>query len=114
MTSPTPITGTVVSASLNEAAPGEATYGINFTRGDGSLVRGVTGHRTIFAYVWPDFARVEPARLIGKRVHGLELNSGHIWWMFIEPPKGSRCGDSTANQRPDTGETPSSGGGGTS
>lgn len=92
MTSPTPITGTVVSVSVQgEAAPGEARYGINFARADGSFVSGTTGHTTIFAYVWPDYARVEPSRMIGRRVHGLELTTGHLWWMFIEPPAGARC-----------------------
>jgi len=90
---PQPITGIVASVSATGLQPpGSTTYGINFSRNDGTIVPGTTGHTTILAYLWPDYARVEPERLIGRRVNGLELPSGHIWWMFPEPIAGEQCG----------------------
>lgn len=100
-----PITGIVVSADRTGLqVPGETKYGINFTRPDGTTVSGTTGHASILWYVWPDFARVEPERMIGRRVSGLELTTGNIWWLFVEPIAGFQCDGGSGGQ---TGEVQS-------
>lgn len=95
----TPITGIVASADRTGLqVPGETRYGINFTRPDGTTVTGTTGHRSILPYVWPEFARVEPERLIGRRVCGLELVTGNVWWLFVEPIAGFQCGTGSTQE----------------
>jgi len=93
---PRPVTGAFVSASASgRVAPGTATYGINFNKGDGSPVIGVTGFKSAFPKIWPDYALVEPQRLIGQRVSGLELPDGRVWWLFVEPPASFQCSGGT-------------------
>lgn len=93
---PKPIKGYVASCipATGTAAPGEATYGIDWTREDGSVVRGTTGWKTAWPYVWPSVAKVEPSRMLGQAVHGMLAADNTLVWLFVEPIAGTLCGES--------------------
>ncbi len=95
---PSVIKGVVASSlpASGVSSPGEASYGIDWTLPDGSPVIGTTGWKTAWPYVWPDFAKVEPARMVGKTVYGMQTADRVVVWFFVEPIAGTVCGQSAS------------------
>lgn len=89
------ITGIITATDQSgTCAPGAATYSIAWNRQDGQHIDSQAGQRTAWPYVWPSFAKVEPSRLIGQTVHGMETADLSVLWFFVEPIAGTLCGES--------------------